>query len=809
MDTGEGADRTRDAHLNTERELEALRELVGQMQARLAQEQAAVVNLRAALEGSRAEVRGVQSSSSWRLTRPLRAAFDFVTGLLPFFREMRGFPKRARYTIAARGTAALLADVRSELSLRLSRGSLAAPPPPQPAALAAAAVPFAARGDWAERGQLRLVLSAAPRASIIIPVFNAFERTYACLASILERTGDVPYEVIVVDDASTDETQHLERVVTGVRVVRNEANRGFIPACNNGAEAARGEFLVFLNNDTFVSQGWLARLLQPFDDPREDPDGSEDRAVGLVGAKLVYPNGRLQEAGGIVFSDGSGWNYGRGDDPGNPKYEFRCDAHYCSGACIAVRRSIFRELGGFDRRFEPMYYEDVDLAFAIRARGLRVVYEPSCLIIHFEGGTAGTDTGSGAKRYQVINQEKFVDKWARAVVAQPPAGSDPNVARYRQTGPHVLIIDSYTPRPDHDAGSVRMFGVCRILRRLGCHVTFLPENRALDGEYTRALQAIGVEALYHPYTLSMEQHLREAGARYQAVIMSRVDVAAQVIAAVRRHCPRARRIFDTVDLHFLRESRRAGVTDARRVASAERLKERELAIARACDVTLVVSPVERDLLAREAPDVAVELVSLIVTPDPTETTFAERNGILYIANFQHPPNCDALEDYLRNIHPLVHERLPEATLTVIGAHVPPALQRLARDGVRFAGPIADIRPSFAGARLSIAPLRYGAGIKGKVITSLAHGVPVVTTAIGAEGMALKHGDDILIADAPNAFADAVVALHSDAALWERLSENGLRAVTAQFSVVNAARALARVLRLAPVVSPESNRAVPV
>jgi glycosyltransferase involved in cell wall biosynthesis len=309
--------------------------------------------------------------------------------------------------------------------------------------------------------------------------------------------------------------------------------------------------------------------------------------------------------------------------------------------------------------------------------------------------------------------------------------------------------------------------------------------------------------------LSMEQHLREAGARYQAVIMSRVDVAAQVIAAVRRHCPQAKRIFDTVDLHFLREARRAGVTDARRGATAERIKEQELAIARACDVTLVVSPVERDLLAREAPDITVDLVSLIVTPDPTETTFAERNGILYIANFQHPPNCDALEDYLRSIHPLVHERLPEATLTVIGAHVPPALERLARDGVRFAGPIADIRPSFSGARLSIAPLRYGAGIKGKVITSLAYGVPVVTTSVGAEGMALKHGEDILIADAAGAFADAVVALHSDAALWHRVAENGQRAVTTQFSVANAERALARILGVAAGVSERQPRGVPV
>src|SRR5436309_231000 len=658
MGNEEGVDRVQASDADNEGELAGLRELLGQMQARLAEEQATLVTLRAALEASRADLRGVHSSLSWRLTAPLRVVRDFVRGLFPFLREMRGFPRRARYTLAARGATALLADVTSELAARLRRGTLAALPPARPAAVAAATVPYAARGDAAARGP--------PHPSL---------------------------------------------------------------------------------------------------------------------------------AAGRPVAGGSGWHSDRGNDPDSPKYQSRCDAHCGSGARIAIRRDLFRELRGSDPHYAPMYYEDVDLALAVRAAGRRVVYQPTCLIVHFEGGTAGTDVGSGAKRYQRLNQQKFVAKWAKALAAQPPPDADPDVARYRPTGPHVLIIDAHTPRTDHDAGSVRMSHVCRILRRLGCHVTFLPENRAQDGDYTGALQAAGVELLYHPYVLSVERHLQEFGGRYQAVIMSRVDVASQVIDAVRRHCPRAQRVFDTVDLHFLREARRAEVTGERHAAHAERLKAKELAVARACNVTLVVSPAERDLLAREAPDVAVDVLSLIVTADRTETPFAERSGILFIGNFQHPPNCDALEDYLRNIHPAVRERLPHVVFTVIGAHVPPHLERLGDDGVQFAGPVADIRPHFAAARLSVAPLRYGAGIKGKINTSLAFGVPVVTTTVGAEGMELHHADNILIADAPEAFAEAVVALHSDAALWTRLSANGLRAVTTQFSVANAERALARVLGL--------------
>lgn len=770
-----------------EHEVTALREILNQTQRQLSEEQATVVTLRGALEASNAELRGVHASLSWRLTRPLRLTRDLLGSVAPFIHEMRGFSTRARYTIATRGTRALWDDVAKELGTRLRRGSLAMPPAAQPEAHAAALVPFAARGDRLEWRPLHFVLPAVPHVTIVIPVFNQFARTYACLASILERTGDISYEVVVSDDASTDETKDLDRMTTGVRIVRAEENRGFIETCNRGAEAARGEFVVFLNNDTFVSHGWLGALLSVFENGHADTI-----EVGLAGAKLVYPDGRLQEAGGILFSDGSAWNYGRGDDPANPKYEFQCDAHYCSGCGIIVRRDLFHSLGGFDRHFAPMYYEDVDLALAVRAAGFRVVYQPQSLIVHFEGGTAGTDTSSGSKRFQPINQRKLVEKWGATLSRLPAPGTAPDIARHEPCGPRVLIIDSYTPRPDHDAGSVRMFQICRILRELGCRVTFIPENRAFDGRYTRALQAEGVEALYHPYLPSLEAHLKKAGDRYHAVILSRVDTARAFIELVQRECPHARLLFDTVDLHFLREGRRAAL--GRGGASRhERLKTEELEIARACDTTFVVSRVEADLLAREAPDLSVELLSLIVTPEPTTTPFAERRGIVFIANFQHPPNCDALEDYLQNVHPLVRQRLPDVLLTVIGPHVPPHLQRLGEGSVEFTGSVPDIRPRFASARLSVAPLRYGAGIKGKVCTSLAFGVPAVTTTIGAEGMDLTNGNDILIADDPQAFADGVVALHSDERLWSRLAQAGPASIGAQFSPDHARRTLARVL----------------
>jgi len=769
----------RDPTDSRDRDAMLLARELAEVKARLDEAQAAAVSLRAALDASHHEVDTLYASLSWRVTRPLRAGWDLVTGLPSFFRELRGFPRRARYTVASRGLRALASDVKAELVRRLRAGSLA-PPAPDPAFSLKA---LSRRRKAAERGPLRLPSVDRPAVTIVVPAFNEFEHTYDCLASILETATDRTYEVVVADDGSRDETREIERMVAGVRVVRSETNHGFIDACNKGAAAARGDVLVFLNNDTIVTPGWLDALLAPLADP----------GVGLVGGKLVYPDGRLQEAGGILFSDASGWNYGRADAPTHPRYEYRRDVDYCSGACIAIHRERFAALGGFDTGLAPMYYEDVDLAFAVRAAGQRVVFEPRCVVVHVEGGTAGTDTGSGAKRYQAVNREKFREKWALALADQHAATTHPEAACERTTGPHVLVIDSYTPRADQDAGSLRMVNLFRVMKQLGCRVTFLPENRSHDGVYTHALQALGVEAFYHPYLPSLTSHLAEYGHRYDVVLMSRVDVAEAVIDAVARHCPGARRVFDTVDLHFLREQRRSDLDDRAGDGKAERLKERELAVARACDVTLVVSPFEREVLAREAPDLEVGLLSLLQDETRTTTPFAERSEILFVGNFQHPPNIDAMVFYLDEIHPRVAERLPDAVLTVVGANLPGHLERRARPGVRFTGQVPDLGPYMAAARLSVAPLRYGAGIKGKITSSLAAGVPVVSTPVGIEGIDLVDGEDVLVAADADAFADRVVELFGNEALWHRLAQNGSRRVAEQFSFDRASVALRGIL----------------
>src|SRR5690606_25428578 len=395
---------------------------------------------------------------------------------------------------------------------------------------------------------------------------------------------------------------------------------------------------------------------------------------GLVGSRLIYPDGRLQEAGGIIFNDGSGWNYGRFEDPDDRRFAFRREVDYCSGAAIMLRREPFERLGGFDQRYAPAYYEDTDLAFAVRAAGLKVIYEPRSRVIHFEGITAGTDTGSGMKRYQLINREKFLDKWRDALRRQPVPGTTIHLAATHRAHRRILIIDATTPTPDQDSGSLRMVNLMRILRGNHCHVVFLASNQAWVERYTTDLQALGIEVLYQPHLGSPAAFFRARGGEFDAIVLSRHYVAAEFIGLARLYAPRARLIFDTVDLHYLRELRAAeleGRDELARVSA--RTRAQEIGIMRECDVTLVVSPVEKEILARDAPGVSVDVLSNVHEIFGCRTPFGERRDLLFVGGFQHPPNSDAVLWFVRDILPRVHAAIPGLRLHVIGSKVTDAI----------------------------------------------------------------------------------------------------------------------------------------
>ncbi len=731
----------------------------------------------ARLQETERTLAAVFASRSWRYTAPLRALGARLRRLRDRWRyrqaRARGLWQRLRSSLRTRGWIGTLRRLLPPTRGRRER-TCEPVPVPSPSSIELPAA---------------LLCAPQPLASVIIPVYGKMPYTAACLRALAADGETPPCEVIVVDDASPDGSGEALAVVAGLRLLRQPENRGFIAACNAGAAAARGEFLVFLNNDTEPRPGWLAALLDTF---------TQRADCGLAGAKLIYPDGRLQEAGGIVFADGSGWNYGRFGDPADPRYCYLREADYCSGAAIAIRRALFERLGGFDPRYTPAYYEDTDLAFRVRAAGLKVYYQPRAEVIHHEGITSGTDLSAGTKRYQLVNQEKFRERWQAALARQPPPGSDPERARDHRARHRLLVIDATVPTPDQDSGSLRLVNLMRCAQALGCKVSFIADNRRHEGRYTEALQALGIEAWYGPLAQDPVAFLEGQGRLFDSVWVSRHYVASAWMPLLRRYAPQARILFDTVDLHFLRERRLAELErDPALARAAERTRESELACIREADLTVVVSPFERELLATEAPGRPVTVISNVHAVRGRQRGFAEREGLLFVGGYQHPPNVDAALWLVTEVLPRVRAALPEVELHLVGSKAPPEVVALGKTpGVRFHGQLPTLEALLDGCRIALAPLRYGAGVKGKINQAMASGLPVVATAIAAEGMALRNGVDVLIADSAEDFAAAVIRLYRDETLWLKLSEAGLANVERFFSFAAAQRALADALRLA-------------
>lgn len=639
------------------------------------------------------------------------------------------------------------------------------------------------------------VCGEQPRASLIIPCYQNFSQTHHCLSALCASGDKASFEVIIVIDDDPEGTT-VERLKSygNLCVISNGGYLGLLHSCNRGAAKAKGEFLVFLNNNIQVQSGWLDALLDTFD--------SQPRA-GLVGSRLIFPDGRQKEAGGIVFRDGSAWSYGQLDDPYRPEFSYLREPDYVSGASLAIERDLFERLGGFDVGYSPAYYGDTDLAFRVRDAGFRVYYQPWSRVLDCEGVNVGRDPGvlTNMKRFQNINQHKFFERWREVIGSHGERDKDLERQKERRVHRRAFVVDVYVPTPDRESGSLRLVNLFALLRELGFKVTFAATNLEAPEPYVANLQRQGVEVLYQPYVKSISRHLKVRGAEYDLVILSRADAAAKVMGTARRHCPRARLVFDTVDLHFLRERRLADLTgDPRTKALAERRRREELGLIAKADATLVVSAVERELLAQEAPGADVRILSNIHRLPGRRNGYADRCDIFFIGSFSHPPNKDAVLWFSREILPLILAQEPEIHFFVIGAEPPLEVRDLASQSLRILGHVPDVTPYFDGCRLSVAPLRYGAGVKGKINQSLAHGLPVVGTSQAVEGMFLEDGRSVLVANEPSEFASAVLRLYRDPDLWERLSSNGLAVMEEHFGFDSARRALMELVENQPVDS---------
>lgn len=613
-----------------------------------------------------------------------------------------------------------------------------------------------------------------PKVTIVIPAHNNVEVTYFSLCSLRLAHDATSFEIIVVDDGSTDNTARLEDWVSGITVVRHATPQRFIRACNAGAAQARGSFLVLLNNDVEVTSGWLDELVGAFDLFPQ---------AGLVGARLIYPDGRLQDGGGLVFETGQPWNYGQGWSPWDPRVSYARQVDYLSGAALMIPMRLWEEVGGLSSYLEPMYYEDTDLSFKVREAGLQTWYVPSAIVYHHEGATAGRSLTEGAKRYQAVNEPKFRKQWRKAFRGLGRIEDGPDLLKDRNIEGRILFIDVQAPRPDQDAGAYAAVKEIKLVQSLGYKVTFLPQNVAHLGHYNDDLERLGVEMMYAPFCLSVQEFLRSRVSEFDAIYITRYYVAQDVIKILQDLRINKPILFNGADLHFLRELRASRATgNPEMMERARRTRDAELAIMKAADVVLSYNEVEHAIIEAQTEGAARVVKCPWVLDIPDHVPGLEgRSGLSFLGNYRHPPNAQAMEWFTRNVMPkLAGAQHGDPVLHIYGASMGPDIQALASEKVKAVGFVENVADAYDRHRIFVAPLLFGAGIKGKVLAALAHGIPCILSPIAAEGIGLRQGHDCLIAEHPEDWAEAVKKLQKDQ-IWHQISENARTYVTEAYS----------------------------
>lgn len=601
---------------------------------------------------------------------------------------------------------------------------------------------------------LRLRPSRRPDVSIIIPTVVRADLLFDCLASIAAHAEPATqYEVIVVVNGTAEAARRIADRVAGVTIHATDANVGFAAACNAGARLASGAWLVLLNDDTRVHAGWLEALVST---ARSRPD------VGAVGSRMLFPDGRLQEAGSLVWADGSTIGIGR-LATGHERTAAR-RVTYCSACSLLVPRHAWLAAGGLDEGYHPAYYEDVDFCLRLQALGLDVVYAPGSVVEHHEASSSQPD-------YRLFlfawNKQRLARKWRHALAAFEPATPARTArAEWIAAGAprRVLIVDDTWPDAAAGSGLPRMRDGIREMIEAGWAVDVWA-SVPLAGPPPLALDCECLSG-------SLVERLASSDHTYDVVVLSRPLNFAAWHESMRELQPQAALVYDGEALFHVRIERQGALASpAERPAleeRAERMRTLETGIRAAVDAIVCVSAGEAAFLEATPGGAPVHLMlPLVRTARPTGRPFGDRRGAVFVAGWlggELSPNVDALHWFHDEVLPAVLEQVPGFQLFVTGRHPPGSVVSLNGPHVVFLGVVDDLHDVYDRVRLSVVPTRIGAGVKNKFVEALQYGVPVVSTTVGAEGVS-GWTDAAAVTDDPRGFAAAIADLCLRESSW--------------------------------------------
>jgi len=616
-----------------------------------------------------------------------------------------------------------------------------------------------------------------PVLSVIVVLYNQVGLSLACLQSILKNIL-LPYEVIIVDNHSTDETPLLLDKVRGATIIRNNENLHFLKANNQALEHVKGKYLLFLNNDAEITPSTVASALSTL---------NSNEKCGAVGGKIILPDGTLQEAGSMIWNDGSCLGYGRYESPESPEYNFKRVTDYCSGALLLTHTRLFREHGGFDNRFEPAYYEETDYCLWLQKKGLHVVYDPGAVVFHFE---FGSDTSNTVKTIQEKNQLTFYgkhhDQLKKHFAPDPANLLAARFAASQGAKKKVLYIDDRVPHCDQGSGFPRTNAIVNLIKELGYGVTIYPLNFPDEDTWETAYRDIDpyIEIAAGCGLKGFREFIRSRKEYYDVIWVSRPHNMKAIREDILPLKDKGRIIYDAEAIFTDRDIMKKEI-DGGVVGKENKIQwyQNEFKLSDMAHAVVCVS--ENDALKfRHSEKKDVFVLGHTLEIGDVIPGFDEREGLLFVGNLDDDdsPNVDSMVWFINDILPIVRQAIPGLTVDIVGSAHSSRIRSNRHDGVFVHGKVAFISSFYDKCRIFIAPTRFAAGIPYKIHEAASFGLPVVATRLLCDQLEWQHGRELLAASVDKTdFARKIVELYNDEDLWKDIQKNAINFVRNEMS----------------------------
>ncbi len=623
-------------------------------------------------------------------------------------------------------------------------------------------------------------LKEPPAVSVVMVMYHQFDLTLNALDSV-RRNFSGPIELILVDSGSADESRFAARYVAGAKHVRFSRNVGFVDACNAGFVHVTAPVVLLLNNDVLLERGAIEAALARL-------AGAED--IGAVGGKIVRTNGRLQEAGCIIWRDGSTQGYLRDADPNIPEANFVRDVDFCSGVFLALRADLLKTLGGFDPAFRPAYFEETDLCIRLHEAGYRVVYDPAIMVTHQEYSSGDPVI---ALNMMAQNQPKFKKKNLAFLKTKYPRNAElvTHARALSRGGQKILFIEDRVPLRALGSGFTRSNDIVRTMAALGHEVTLYPIYQPIESVLSIYRDFPDhVEIIHDRELKDLARFVTGRSGFFDTIWIARTHNAArliEVLQSVREHLPMDRIVLDTEAVAAVRETRRTALRGEVPAMTLEAAVQAELASAALCRRIIAVNDMDAGVIHEAGfDDVAVLGHQQVLRPGAP--AFEARSGLLFVGAIhgQDSPNLDGLDWFVTQVLPLLDEQLPDdAELTIAGYvnHRVDLTLLANKRRVRLLGAVDDLAPLYDSHRVFIAPTRFASGIPFKLHEAAAHGLPIVAATLLCEQVGWRGDVELLSGDIsdPGQFATQCMKLYRDAGLWGALRQAALARLAAENS----------------------------